>query len=276
MAGRDWRSPQMWLAIAAPTTLLAIVAGQNGLLTAALIVGGFRLMRRRPILGGALLGVLAFKPQLFILLPLVLLAGGRWRALVGMGIAALALVALSAALFGVEAWTAWLHALPDFARQLEARRHELAVPMPTLAAGLLDAGVSPALAKGLQLLAAVAVAAILVVIFRGAAREASPPPLDVAALQVGVFLATPYAFVYDLPVVTSAIVAVAAFAARTQRPWRPGETTVLLAALLLPVVLLSPALKGWLVGPLVLALLMALIVRAGAKPPQAENRAVIR
>ena len=48
VAGGDWRSPRLWLAIVAPTTLVSIISGQNGLLTAALVIGGFRLIRRWP------------------------------------------------------------------------------------------------------------------------------------------------------------------------------------------------------------------------------------
>jgi hypothetical protein len=69
------------LACAYPGILPNIVAGQNGFLTAALIGGSLVLMERRPVLAGGLLGLLSFKPHLGILFPLVLIAGGQWRAL---------------------------------------------------------------------------------------------------------------------------------------------------------------------------------------------------
>ncbi|HWT51729.1 MAG TPA: glycosyltransferase 87 family protein, partial [Caulobacter sp.] len=48
VGARNWRSPLPWLAVLAPTTILTVVAGQNGLITSALLIGGFRLMPRRP------------------------------------------------------------------------------------------------------------------------------------------------------------------------------------------------------------------------------------
>ena len=274
VAGRDWRSPRLWLAIVAPTTLLAIISGQNGLLTAALMIGGFRVMARRPILGGIILGGLAFKPQLFVLVPLVLLASRQWRALAGLSVSVLALSLASLAAFGPMVWLRWLQAVPTLWRLFEDNRQALGHLMPTVTASLLAAGAGRGVAQILQTLVAVGVVACLWLVFRrgarmgGAPRKVSGPrELDVAALQVGVFLATPYAFIYDLPMVASAVATTLEACARAGRTWRPGETTVLLAGLLLPIVMLSGAAGAWPVGPVTLALLLGVIVRAGWRAP---------
>jgi hypothetical protein len=272
VAPRDARSPYLWLVLAAPTTLLAVMSGQNGLLSAALIIGGFRLLGRRPILAGAILGCLVFKPQLFVLLPLALLAGRRWRGLAGMTLSVLTLTLLSLAAFGLESWLAWLRALPGFAAQMGTDPHHLWSLMPTLTAGLKSIGVDGALAQALQIVLALATAATVWIIFQRGAGQA-PRPLDVAALQVGVFLVTPYAFLYDMPMVTCAVAALMAFAARTGRPWRGGESIVLAAALLLPVALFSGATKGLLAGPPILLALFAVLARAGwARADDRETR----
>ena len=50
--GRSWRSLWGVALLVAPTTLLTIVAGQNGFLSAALLVGGLRSLKRSPVAGG--------------------------------------------------------------------------------------------------------------------------------------------------------------------------------------------------------------------------------
>ncbi|MGB8438107.1 MAG: glycosyltransferase family 87 protein, partial [Candidatus Acidiferrales bacterium] len=56
----------------APAVAVTVFFGQNGLLTAALLVGGLALLDRKPVLAGVLFGVLTIKPQLGILLPVML------------------------------------------------------------------------------------------------------------------------------------------------------------------------------------------------------------
>jgi hypothetical protein len=268
VAGRDWRSPRLWLAIVAPTTLFAIVAGQNGFLTAALMIGGFRLIGRWPFLGGILLGGLAFKPQLFVLVPMVLLATRRWRSLAGLAASVLGLGAASAAAFGPAIWLRWLQALPMLWQLFEDNRPELSHLMPSVAASLLGAGVGRGATQALQAVVTLGVVGCLWLLFhRDARRHAAPRAMDVAALQVGVFLVTPYAFIYDMPMVTSAVATTIESCTRAGRPWQLGETTVLVATLLLPILMLSGAMGGWPVGPLTLLPLLAVTVRAGWAMP---------
>lgn len=84
--GRDWRSLRGAALLVAPTTLLAIVSGQNGFLTAALLVGGLRSLRRYPWIGGILLGLLTYKPQFVLLVPVVLLAARQWKAITSVAL----------------------------------------------------------------------------------------------------------------------------------------------------------------------------------------------
>jgi hypothetical protein len=46
-----------------PAASINLFAGQNAFMTGALLVGGCRLLERRPFLGGAVLGLLGYKPQ---------------------------------------------------------------------------------------------------------------------------------------------------------------------------------------------------------------------
>ena len=91
-------------ALATPAVLINAVAGQNGAWTAALFGGGLGLIERKPLIAGGLLGLLVYKPQLGILIPIALLAGRHWRAFAAATIVACTLVALSALIFGAEIW----------------------------------------------------------------------------------------------------------------------------------------------------------------------------
>ncbi len=96
-------------ALLAPAASNNVLAGSNAVLVTALIVGGFALLKDRPLLAGALLGVVIFKPQFFPLLPLALLAGKEVRALAGMAASIAPLVLISAALFGPGLWLDWIN-----------------------------------------------------------------------------------------------------------------------------------------------------------------------
>jgi len=82
--------------------------GQCAFLVAGLIVAGVRLIATRPVLAGAVLGLLSFKPQFFLLVPFALLALGQWRSLIAAAASALALALSSALIFGVELWIWWV------------------------------------------------------------------------------------------------------------------------------------------------------------------------
>ena len=91
-----------------PAVPFNVLTGQNAFLTSALVVGAFGLLSRRPALGGLLLGILTFKPQLWIMVPIALVAGREWRALASAGTTAVLLALASLAVFGAEAWREWL------------------------------------------------------------------------------------------------------------------------------------------------------------------------
>ena len=74
------RGSESWtallLAVAFPAVLVNLGHGQNGFLTAALLGGALAMLDRRPIVAGILFGLLAYKPQFGLMIPLVL-GGGR-------------------------------------------------------------------------------------------------------------------------------------------------------------------------------------------------------
>jgi Glycosyltransferase family 87 len=97
----------------APATSVNAIAGQNALLTLALLLGGAGLFGRRDFAAGAILGLLSYKPQFALMVPVALLAARNWRALAGAAVSASSAVTLSAAVFGLAPWWDWLgHAVP--------------------------------------------------------------------------------------------------------------------------------------------------------------------
>src|SRR5207248_327842 len=83
--------PAIMAALAFPAVFVNLGHGQNGFLSTALLGGGLLLLGRRPALAGFLLGLLAYKPQLGLLLPLALLAGSHWRAMIVAGLTVIAM-----------------------------------------------------------------------------------------------------------------------------------------------------------------------------------------
>ncbi len=96
-------------ALCCPAASVNVVDGQNAFLTAALLVAGIRLLESHQLLAGILLGIASIKPQFAFLVPVALVAARQWRAMLGAAASASALIIVSAAIFGVEYWSIWLH-----------------------------------------------------------------------------------------------------------------------------------------------------------------------
>jgi hypothetical protein len=102
---RDWWG---WLAVVtSPAAVWVVLAGQNTFFSIALFYGGFRLLDRTPAVAGILFGLLSYKPQIWVLVPLALFAARQWRGL-GWAIGtAFALSLASIAMFGFDVWLAF-------------------------------------------------------------------------------------------------------------------------------------------------------------------------
>jgi len=74
------RTPAVWLLLASPGLYWILRFGQTGVLAAALLGGALYFMAHRsPLRAGVLIGLLAFKPHLGLLLPFALVAGRQGR-----------------------------------------------------------------------------------------------------------------------------------------------------------------------------------------------------
>lgn len=100
------------VALGFPAVLVCLAHGQTGFLTAALLAGGVVALGRSEAAAGILFGLLVYKPQLGVLLPFVLAAGGYWRAFASAAATVLACVGVTLAVWGWPVWQAFLDALP--------------------------------------------------------------------------------------------------------------------------------------------------------------------
>jgi hypothetical protein len=171
----------------------------------------------RPRRAGAWLALAAvIKPQAVLLAPLALVAGGAFEALASATIVGAALVALSAAVFGVAPWSRWLAGLPGFERVIEGVPNLMAgVITPLGAAHLLGLGGPATLVwRAAFALAGAALA------WSAFARRADAPT-RLAALAAGSLLIAPYAMHYDGTMLVPAAVAIAVTRIET-RGWAVG------------------------------------------------------
>jgi hypothetical protein len=266
--GRDWHWPALLAVLAAPTTAIAIVSGQSCFVAAVLLAGGARLLADYPIAAGTLFGLLTYKPQLGLLVPVALVAARAWRCIAAAALMTMLLVGVTSLLFGAAIWPDWLAAMPAFSRQFAAESSEILHLMPTTLAALLQLGAPPALAQAAQWAAAIATAVIVWLLFRR-----GPTLLGGAGLLLAALLATPYAFVYDMPLVATAMVWFVAERQRAGEALGTGEVAILIAALLAPVTLAAGS-SRFPLALLSLALLLVAVLRrsqaaraASAAPP---------
>jgi Glycosyltransferase family 87 len=101
------RPETLLIAMAFRAVFVNVGHGQNGFLTAALLGGALHWLDRRPWLAGVLIGCLAYKPQFGVLIPIALLAGGRWGTIGAAMVTVAALVAVSFVTLGGSVWHAF-------------------------------------------------------------------------------------------------------------------------------------------------------------------------
>ena len=255
-----WRVAALAL-IAVPASALNLLTGQNGYFTAGLLAGGLMILDEAPVLSGICFGCLAYKPQMALLVPIALAAGGRWRTFAAAAATAVGLVALSLALFGTAAWVA-------FFEHTSLQRHilEWYEPfwhrMPTVFAFSRLIGVPVPLAYGAQAISAAAAAVVVAVIW----RSAGAAEVKFAGLLVATFLAAPHAWDYDEAVLVFAAVWLASEGARTG--FLSFERLCVLGLLLLPLLRTAVgAMTGLPFGAIVLWLVLAALIRRVAAAP---------
>ncbi|WP_315835381.1 glycosyltransferase family 87 protein [Bradyrhizobium prioriisuperbiae] len=239
-------------ALAFPAVLVNIGHGQNGFMTAALLGAGLHLLDRRPALAGLLIGLLAYKPQFGVLIPLVLLVSGRWTTIAAAAATVGALIAMTFAVFGAGVWQAFFASM-TFTQQVVLEQGGTGwEKIQSIFSATRMWGASLPVAYAVQSALALALAASLAWLWRSdAGRE-----LKASALATACLLATPYVLDYDLVVLAVSI----AFFVRhgLTHGFRDYEISLLAAVWTVPLITRSVA--GVTGIPLGLIVVMALYV----------------
>jgi alpha-1,2-mannosyltransferase len=251
----------LWLllALAFPAVLINVGHGHNGFLTAALLGGGLVILDRRPLLAGILFGLMAYKPQFGLMIPIALAAGGYWRTFAAAAATAVLLTLLTTLVFGVQVWHAFFVGA-EFTRTVVLEQGDTGWhKIQSIFSWARMWGAPVPLAYAIQGTATLMLAMASAWLWHGKA----PYPLKAAGLCLAAILATPYTLDYDMMVLAPAIAFVAADgAARGFGPW---EKTALAALWLVPLVARTlPQLTLIPLGvPAMLTMFVLILRRAG-------------
>ncbi len=224
--GKDFANDPLvyLLALAFPAVLVNMGHGHNGFLTAALMGYALVVLDRRPVLAGILFGLLSYKPQFGLLIPLVLIASGRWRTLAAAAATVALLILATTLVFGSDVWRAFFASMHlTRVEVLEAGGtgwHKI----QSLFAWARMWGGSVPLAYAAQGAVTLAIGGVLVWLWRSEAAY----PVKATALAIGAILATPYSLDYDMMVLAPAIAYLAADGmTRGFGPWEKSTLALL-------------------------------------------------
>jgi arabinofuranan 3-O-arabinosyltransferase len=250
-------------ACAAPVFFANALVGQNGFLSGALIGAALLFLRQRPVLSGVFLGLLTYKPQLGVLFPLALLLDRNWRALASASVTSVVLIALSWLTFGAQTFMAFLHFLPATSQVILTQGGEDWRKMQSVYALARTLGAGDAMGWIAQIATIALCAALLVWIWRGQA----PFAVKAAFLAAASMLVTPYLHMYDFAVLAVPF----AFLFR-ERAFDRIEWT---GAILANVLFVGFAIYPVPVGPAIIAIVLALVLRRAAQAALRYDRSPV-
>jgi hypothetical protein len=220
-------------ALAFPPLFHFWVRGQLSAIVLACFTAAYlAFVGQRNFLAGLALGLLAFKPQFLVAIPLVLLLAGAWKMLGGLLISAAAQLTLTSLCFGRAVMDAY------FTRLLHSASHPASTELVF----------SPIQMHSLHtfwellipwrsgvwvfyLLSSLAVIAITSAVWRSPVSV----PLRFSALVLAAILVNPHIYVYDLVALVPGFLLIADWLlAKPQHSTRPALSLLLYLAFLLP------------------------------------------
>lgn len=247
-------------ALAFPAVLINLAHGQNGFLTAALLGFGFAALEKRPSLAGLCLGLLAYKPQFAVVLPIALIAGRQWRAFLAAAATIAAMTLASVIAFGPQSWAAFFNSLA-FTREIVIEQGATGFPkIQSVFAAVRLLGGDVELAYAVQAGGGLLVVGALALLWRSQADGR----LKSAATITATLLTTPYCLDYDMVALGPAIAFLVAHG--EDRGFGPFEKSVLAAVFVAPL-LARPvaALLSLPLGVLTTTLLFALTISSARR-----------
>ena len=270
--GGELRSLWLLFALAFPAVFVNLGHGHNGFLTAALFALALLQLDRKPVIAGILFGLVAYKPQFGLLIPLVLGATGRWRAFFAAAVTVAALAAVTTLVFGPDTWRAFF-AFAEYTRAIVLETGETGWhKIQSVFSWARMWGAPVPLAYAIQGAVTLAVAAALVWLWRSSASFA----LKAAALCLATILATPYSLDYDLMLLAPALAYLACDG--LARAFGPYEKTALAALWVVPLIARGVAQAALIpLGILAMLAVFVLVLRRAradlAAAPQAMSLA---
>lgn len=225
--------------LTAPAAFWVVIAGQNTFVSVALLYSGLALLERRPVLAGAFLGLLAYKPQIWLLVPLALLAARAWRSLASAAITVVLWILATLFVFGSNIWFDFLQTIQvashgTSASEMYARMYG---QMTTLLAAAKMLGLSESIALTLQFTGLLLAAGVVAWAFYRYPTSTERTAVLVAAT----FVASPYTLNYDLLLLMPAVALL--FLYPPPEGYQMGEQLIYLSVWVIPTVslILNPA-----------------------------------
>jgi hypothetical protein len=245
-----------WLALAYPNAFSNFRYGQNGFLSVIFFGGGLLLLDRCPITAGILLGLMTYKPQIALLIPVALVAGRRWKALMAMLITSGGLIGVSALLFGIDVWVVFFQKIMVMlgglrGGQISSGNFLPLWKMPTVFSVMKALGANFLIAAVIQVIIGISIAVIVGWVWHSKAS----PAVSSAILVLGTFIATPYSFMYDNVLIAIPLACLGWES--YSKGWLPGEKYCLFFAWIAPVVMLFLNFR-LLILPIVVLFIMAI------------------
>ncbi|PXA82976.1 hypothetical protein DMC47_44825 [Nostoc sp. 3335mG] len=265
-----------WLALVTPAATINLWAGHFGFLIGALWLLAFRDFDVRPKRAGVTTALMAVKPHMALLIPLLLLRRMRWTTILVAGIAVALIGAASLLAFRPALWSTYLHATAVLEVSTMAMGDQFfQTMMVTTTVAMHQHALTVPLAGIAQVVTAVTA---LVLLWRAAGRDVPLASLCFPA-ATATFLVLPYAFDYDMTVATLGLILT------LHRRWDAlagWERAVLGAGFLVPqgCILLAmagvPLVPVILLGALVVQLRAEGLLTSASKTPFALSEVEVR
>ncbi|MEM9140836.1 MAG: glycosyltransferase family 87 protein [Pseudomonadota bacterium] len=252
--GKAWPG-DLNLVLASPVVIIGTLNGNNGLLTAGVLLFAITaLSQGREMRAGLLISILSMKPTLGILLPIALAAGGHWRAFLWATIGMVAMMVVATLVMGIGYWETFLQNSGEVTDLVAKGDYPLQVTVSWFGF-VYGIGLGTTLGFWIQGLVTLCFAVMVGWVF---ARERSWLWKG-AILLIITPMATPYAHFYEMGfTLAGTILMVSAGAGRS---WL--DRSVIAALWVVPVFSLflrDPPVVAWLAAPLAtIALILCLI-----------------
>jgi hypothetical protein len=257
---------QTWLALLTPAATINLWAGHFGFLMGALWLLAFRNFDDRPKRAGIATALMAVKPHMALLIPLLLLRRMRWQTIAVAAIGVALIVAASLLAFGPALWLIYLHATSALEVSTMAMTDQFfTTMMPTTTVALHQ---HPLTAPFAGIAQAVTAVAVLILLWRASGHDVPLARLCFPA-ATATFLVLPYAFDYDMTVATLGAMLTLHHRWDALAGW---ERAVLAAGFLVPQGCILLAMAGLPLTPMILLGALFVQLRAEGLSPSHPRR----